>query len=97
MRTLLSVVNAVVCAILIFLVRVYKVTLSPLIGDCCRFEPTCSAYCIEALRAHGAVRGVWLTMKRLLRCRPLGPSGYDPVPEKMRKDFLPQITQIYTD
>ena len=87
MRTLLSVVNMIVCACLIFLVRVYKVTLSPLMGNCCRFEPTCSAYCIEALRAHGAVRGVWLTMKRLLRCRPLGPSGYDPVPER-RRDFV---------
>jgi putative membrane protein insertion efficiency factor len=71
-----------VCAVLIFLVRAYKVVLSPLMGDCCRFEPTCSAYCVEALRTHGAIRGVWLTVRRLLRCRPLGPSGYDPVPPK---------------
>ena len=82
MKTLLSIANAVVCAVLIFFVRVYKVVLSPLLGDCCRFEPTCSAYCVEALRAHGAIRGVWLTVKRLLRCRPFGSSGYDPVPEK---------------
>lgn len=80
MRAVLSVVNAVVCAVLIFFVRVYKVTLSPLLGDCCRFEPSCSAYCIEALRTHGAMRGTWLTVRRLLRCRPYGPSGYDPVP-----------------
>ena len=82
MRALLSIVNSIVCAALIFLVRVYKVVLSPLMGDCCRFEPTCSAYCVEALRAHGAVRGLWLTVRRLVRCRPFGPSGYDPVPEK---------------
>ena len=80
----LSVINTAVCAVLIALVRAYKVTLSPLLGDCCRFEPTCSAYCIEALRAHGALKGVWLTLKRLGRCRPFGPSGYDPVPPKER-------------
>ena len=82
MKTVLSVLNAVVCAFLVFLVRAYKVVLSPLMGNCCRFEPTCSSYCIEALRMHGAIRGVWLTAKRLIRCRPFGSSGYDPVPRK---------------
>lgn len=47
----------------------------------CRFYPTCSAYGHEAIALHGARRGLWLTVKRLLRCRPLGPSGFDPVPE----------------
>jgi putative membrane protein insertion efficiency factor len=47
----------------------------------CRFSPTCSAYGIEAVERHGAVRGGWLTVRRLLRCRPLGPSGWDPVPD----------------
>ena len=82
MKTLLSVVNTVVCAVLIFFVRAYKVVLSPMLGNCCRFEPSCSVYCIEALRTHGAMRGLWLTVRRLFRCRPFGPSGYDPVPEK---------------
>jgi putative membrane protein insertion efficiency factor len=84
LKRVTAVVNAVMCAVLIFLVRAYKVVLSPLLGDCCRFEPTCSAYCIEALRTHGVLRGVWLTAKRLCRCRPFGPSGYDPVPKKVR-------------
>ncbi len=47
----------------------------------CRFYPSCSSYAIEALEVHGARRGLWLTARRLARCRPLGPSGFDPVPE----------------
>ena len=47
----------------------------------CRFYPTCSAYAHEAYETHGTVRGSWLTLRRLVRCRPLGPSGFDPVPE----------------
>lgn len=50
----------------------------------CRFTPTCSQYGIEAVEAHGAARGLWLTARRLGRCRPFGPSGYDPVPEPRR-------------
>ncbi len=67
--------------ILIGLVRVYQATLSPFLGGACRFEPSCSNYSIQALRRHGALRGSWLTARRLLRCHPFGPSGYDPVPE----------------
>ena len=47
----------------------------------CRFTPSCSAYAVEALEVHGSVRGLWLTVRRLVRCRPFGPSGWDPVPE----------------
>lgn len=47
----------------------------------CRFTPSCSAYAIEALEVHGTARGLWLTVRRLVRCRPFGPSGWDPVPE----------------
>jgi putative membrane protein insertion efficiency factor len=46
----------------------------------CRFTPSCSAYALEALDTHGTRRGLWLTLRRLVRCRPFGPSGYDPVP-----------------
>ena len=67
-------------AFLIGGVRLYQMTLSPLIGPCCRFHPTCSNYCIEAIRVHGPFYGSWLTFRRLLRCRPFGPSGEDPVP-----------------
>jgi putative membrane protein insertion efficiency factor len=62
------------------LVHVYRVTLSPLQGPSCRFEPSCSAYALEALERHGALRGSWLALRRVLRCHPLHPAGYDPVP-----------------
>ena len=65
---------------LILLVRAYQVTLSPLFTGCCRFEPSCSNYMIEAIEVHGAVKGTLLGLWRLLRCHPFGSSGYDPVP-----------------
>ncbi len=66
--------------ILIFFIKVYQWTLSPLIGRSCRYTPTCSNYGIEALRKHGPFKGSWLTFKRVLSCNPWGGSGYDPVP-----------------
>jgi putative membrane protein insertion efficiency factor len=62
------------------LVHVYRVTLSPLLGPSCRFEPSCSAYALEALERHGARRGAWLSLRRVLRCHPFHPAGFDPVP-----------------
>ena len=67
----------------------YRKFLSPLKPGCRRFTPTCSAYALEALRVHGAVKGSWLTIKRILRCQPFGGSGYDPVPPKTEKTKLP--------
>lgn len=66
--------------LLIGLVRGYQLTLSPWLGRGCRHLPSCSAYAIEALRAHGALRGGWLALTRVARCHPWGTSGYDPVP-----------------
>ncbi len=66
--------------IMIFLIRVYQVTLSPFLGKSCRYTPTCSNYGIEAIRKYGAIKGGWLTIKRILSCNPWGGSGYDPVP-----------------
>lgn len=63
-------------------VRFYRKFISPLKPACCRFTPTCSAYALEALRVHGAVKGSWLAVRRILRCQPWGGSGYDPVPPK---------------
>ena len=68
--------------VLILLVRAYQVTLSPLFSGCCRFEPSCSNYMIEAIQVHGAFKGTMLGVWRLLRCHPFGGSGYDPVPSK---------------
>ncbi|MEO0624747.1 MAG: membrane protein insertion efficiency factor YidD [Pseudomonadota bacterium] len=61
-------------------VRAYRLVLSPWVGMHCRFQPTCSAYALEALERHGAIRGTWLTIRRIARCHPAGGSGYDPVP-----------------
>jgi putative membrane protein insertion efficiency factor len=58
----------------------YRRFISPLIPPRCRFAPSCSEYALEALRVHGAIRGLWLTVRRLARCQPFHPGGYDPVP-----------------
>ncbi len=64
----------------LLLVRVYQLCISPLIPPSCRYTPSCSQYSIEALKKYGAVKGLWLTVKRIARCHPWGGSGYDPVP-----------------
>ena len=61
-------------------VEAYRMTLSPLLGGHCRFEPSCSRYAQQALLRHGARRGGWLALRRLLRCHPFSPPGFDPVP-----------------
>jgi len=66
--------------LLIIFVRLYQLTLSPWLGNHCRFYPSCSGYCIEALQQHGAVRGLWLSIKRLAKCHPLHSGGVDMVP-----------------
>ena len=64
--------------LLIHLVLLYRVTLGPLMGGHCRFQPTCSQYAIDAINKHGAIRGAWRAIKRIARCHPWGGSGYDP-------------------
>lgn len=66
--------------LLIFGVRAYQVGIGPLLPASCRYYPSCSAYAIEALERHGAIRGSWLSLRRILRCHPFRPGGYDPVP-----------------
>ncbi|MFK8115643.1 MAG: membrane protein insertion efficiency factor YidD [Rubripirellula sp.] len=65
-------------AIMVQLIRFYQIGISPLIGPNCRFTPTCSQYAIEAIRKHGAIRGGWRATKRICRCHPWNPGGYDP-------------------
>ncbi|WP_084255171.1 membrane protein insertion efficiency factor YidD [Nocardioides sp. J54] len=73
--------------LLIGLVRAYQLLVSPLLGPTCRYYPSCSAYAVEALRVHGAIKGTWLAARRLLRCHPWSPGGVDHVPP--RRDRSP--------
>jgi putative membrane protein insertion efficiency factor len=72
-------------ALIIGLVRCYQKFLSPLLPNVCRYNPSCSAYFIEAVQVHGVVKGSWLGIRRILRCHPWGGSGYDPVPPAKEK------------
>jgi len=75
---LLSLIVQLPSLVLIGLVRVYQLTLSPIIGQQCRFQPTCSHYMIGAVRKYGAIRGAWKGTLRICRCHPWHPGGYDP-------------------
>lgn len=68
-------------SIIIFIIKLYQYSLSPFFGSNCRFMPTCSAYTIEAIQNFGIFNGIWLGMKRILRCRPGCPCGIDPIPK----------------
>jgi hypothetical protein len=76
MRTSLS-------QLVLFLIRSYQRLLSPLLGPRCRFYPSCSQYAFEAIERHGLARGSMLALRRLIRCHPLNPGGFDPVPETL--------------
>jgi putative membrane protein insertion efficiency factor len=69
-----------IARLLIVLIRVYQRLVSPLLGPACRFHPSCSEYGAECLRLHGALHGSWLTVRRIARCHPFHPGGYDPPP-----------------
>jgi len=70
----------VLTALLILPIRFYQLAISPHLPASCRYTPTCSAYAIEALRKHGPLKGLWLSLKRFVSCNPWGGHGYDPVP-----------------
>jgi hypothetical protein len=70
----------VIARVLVLPIRLYQLVISPLLGPRCRFYPSCSAYAVEALQRHGALRGSWLAVRRLGRCHPWNPGGPDPVP-----------------
>lgn len=87
-------------ALLIGLVKGYRLLLSPWLGQACRFEPTCSAYAIEALERHGAAAGSYLTLRRLARCQPWCQGGHDPVPptkEPAARDSRALFSSLLSD
>jgi len=65
---------------LLFFIKVYQLLISPLTGPTCRFYPSCSEYAFEAVKKHGSLKGVFLAVKRILKCHPFHPGGFDPVP-----------------
>ena len=72
--------TAALTAALVLALRAYRLVVSPLYGQVCRFHPSCSAYALAAVQAHGPFRGTWLALRRLGRCHPWTAGGYDPVP-----------------
>ena len=78
---LFHILSKAIASLLILPIRFYRRFISPLTPPSCRFTPTCSQYAIEALQKHGPIRGLWLAIRRILRCHPWGGSGYDPVPD----------------
>jgi len=79
-RRLLRTVVRLPAYLLVLAVRIYQVLLSPMLPAACRYQPSCSAYAIEAVERYGALRGGWMAAKRIGRCHPFRPGGYDPVP-----------------
>ena len=80
MKTLLLWLRNLIIWLLLLPIYLYKTAISPLTPPSCRFSPSCSTYAIEAIRRHGPLRGLYLAIRRILRCHPWGGSGYDPVP-----------------
>ena len=70
--------------LLVGFLRAYRLLISPLYGEVCRYHPSCSAYALEAVQVHGSARGSWLALRRLARCHPWAAGGYDPVPSRAR-------------
>jgi len=66
--------------VLLFFIKVYQLLISPLTGPACRFYPSCSEYAFEAVKKHGSLKGAFLAVKRILKCHPFHPGGFDPVP-----------------
>lgn len=77
--------------VLVALLRVYRLVISPLYGEVCRYYPSCSAYALEAVQVHGSIKGSWLAGRRLLRCHPWAAGGVDKVPPRSTRSWLSRL------
>ena len=82
--------------VLIGLLKGYRFAISPLYGQVCRYHPTCSAYALEAVQTHGALRGTWLAMRRVARCHPWAAGGFDPVPPQKNRRSSTHSSSLVT-
>ena len=82
MRNIFNKISVIFSFPFILVIRIYQLLISPILPSSCRYQPTCSQYTLEALKAHGLFIGGWLGLKRILSCHPWGGSGFDPVPTK---------------
>jgi putative membrane protein insertion efficiency factor len=80
LERLIALPGLLIRQILLALIQIYRYAISPFLGQRCRFYPSCSAYAAQALTKHGVLKGLWLSIKRVLRCHPFHPGGHDPVP-----------------
>ena len=78
-------INKIIIYPLIFTIKIYQLFISPIIGQNCRFMPTCSEYTVNCLKQFGLIKGLFLSFKRISKCHPWGNHGYDPVPNKMEE------------
>lgn len=83
----LNILKKIIIFPLILIIKIYQLFISPILKANCRFAPTCSDYAIESLNNHGFIKGGYFALRRILSCHPLGRSGYDPVPKKIRKEI----------
>ena len=94
MKHFLAAIACLPQTVLIGLVKGYRLLLSPSLGSACRFEPSCSAYSLQALQQHGAAGGTYLTLRRLARCHPWCDGGIDPVPSSIFTRLVTPVTSI---
>ncbi len=81
--------------VLIGLLKAYRAVISPIYGEVCRYYPSCSAYALEAVTLHGSIRGPWLAVRRIARCHPWAPGGYDPVPPVVNSADRPETMPVH--
>lgn len=81
-------INFIIRKIVIYFIKVYRYLISPILGDCCRFYPSCSVYACDAVKNHGVIKGSFMVLKRIACCHPWHPGGFDPVPPTESKNLF---------